>query len=65
MLLTEEGLNAIEKVADKKGRADTLLLVQVLREIRKLSALLEQQNHAGYSSDDGTNRACNCDDQQK
>lgn len=65
MLLSKEGLDAIERAADKRKSANTLLLVQVLREVRELSALLKQQNYTGYSGNDGTNRTCNCDEQQE
>lgn len=63
MYLSDEGLNAIEKAADKKRSPDTLLLVQILREVRELSAVLKQQNHARYGGDNGANRAYNCDNQ--
>jgi len=40
--LTDEGLETIEKSARKKENADTLLLVQILKEIRQVTALLRQ-----------------------
>jgi len=46
MIITSKGLDAIERAAEKKRSADTLLLVQVLKEVRQVAALLKQQNDA-------------------
>lgn len=45
MQISDEGLNAIEKTAEKMGNANTLLIVEVLRELRQLTTLVKQQNH--------------------
>lgn len=58
MLLSQEGLDAIERAAEKRRSADTLLLVQMLREVRELSALLKRQHHIScnisHNSSDGS-----------
>lgn len=43
MNLTEEGLNEIEKTADKHKNVTLLFLVQILRELRELKKLLNKK----------------------
>ena len=43
MHLTPDGLERIEQEAVKKRSADTLLLIQLLREVRELKELLKKQ----------------------
>ncbi|MDE5588214.1 MAG: hypothetical protein K2J60_03615 [Acetatifactor sp.] len=46
MFLTDQELDEIEKYADKKKKADILLIVQTLREVREMKALLEAHKDA-------------------
>ena len=41
MKITDEGLNAIEQYADKKKKADVLLLVQIMKEVREIKEVLQ------------------------
>lgn len=43
MNLTKEGLNEIEKTADKHKNITLLFLVQILRELRELKKLLNKE----------------------
>ncbi len=65
MLITDEGLNAIEQAAEKKRSADTLLLVQVLKEVRQVAALLKQQNDARNCGRNGADSPDNGNDAEE
>ncbi len=43
MHITEQGLQEIEKTADKHKNVNLLFMVQILREIRELKNLLEEK----------------------
>lgn len=65
MFLTDQGLEAIEQYADKKKKADILLMVQVLREVRELKTLLEAHqntcnccNNSTCSTNNSENKHC-------
>lgn len=46
MNLTDEGLNLVERQADKSHDGSTMFLCQILREIRELKQLLHQCKYA-------------------
>ncbi len=54
MHLTDEGLNEIEKVADKQKNVCLLFLIDIYR---MLKMLMEKQNDAGNGSNNGTSSA--------
>ncbi len=51
VLLTDEGLNSIEKVADKQKNVTLLFLIDIYR---MLKTLLKEQNNASNGSNSGT-----------
>lgn len=55
MYVTEQGLQEIEKTADKHKNVNLLFLVQILREIRELKCLLNEKQNTCDCSNDGTN----------
>ncbi len=50
MEITDEGLNQIERYADKKKDPQTMLICQCLREIRELKALIKEQDDNARNS---------------
>ena len=54
MHLTDEGLNSIEKVADKQKNVCLLFLIDIYR---MLKILVEKQNNTGNSGNYGTDSA--------
>lgn len=54
MRLTDQGLEEIEQYASKKKNANILLMIQVLKEVRELKALLNIHQDAGNCRDDGS-----------
>lgn len=62
MYISDEGLDLIEKAADKKKSAETLLLVQILKELRELSILMKQNNNSGYGCNNRTYSSDNSND---
>lgn len=52
MYLTDEGLKQIEHCANKKHDASTMLLVQVLQELRELKKLLNKPQNSSDSSNE-------------
>lgn len=60
MILSNDGLNQIEQYADKKKKADVLLLVQILKEVRELKELLNVLQNANNSSNNGTDSTDDC-----
>ena len=43
MYITEQGLQEIEKTADKHKNVNLLFMVQILREVRELKNLLKEK----------------------
>lgn len=63
MNLTDTGLDSVESYADKRHDATTMMLCQVLREIREIKRFLYQCNNAcdgcnnsAGSTDNGKNK---------
>ena len=59
--LSDSGLERIEKAAEKSKSTNTLLLVCLIREVRKLHSLLNENDDAGHGSDNGTDSTNNRD----
>ena len=53
MILTNQDLDAIEQYADKKKKADILLMIQTLKEVRQLKILLEKHHNTSNCCNDG------------
>lgn len=54
MNITDEGLNEIELYANRKKKADVLLLVQILKEIREVKKMLKQGENTCNCSNNST-----------
>ncbi len=54
MKLSDEGLNAIEEQADKTKNVNLMFLVQILKELREVRALLEIHQKPGNCGDDSS-----------
>lgn len=59
MYLTDQGLEEIEQYASEKKNANILLMIQILKEIRGLRALLNIHQDASNCRDDSSDRANN------
>lgn len=59
MYITDEGLNEIERCAEKGHNAKIMLMCQILREVRELDKKLQNINDASNS---GNNCTCGTDD---
>lgn len=62
MKLSEEGLNKIEHQADKMKDVNLMFLVQILKEMREIKALLEVNQNScdsGYNSSSSTDNSEN------
>lgn len=63
--ISDNGLEEIEKAAEKNGNASVMLLVLLIREVRELRKLLNKGDDAGNGSDYGTDSANNRDDRHE
>lgn len=62
MKLSEEGLNKIEHQADKMKDVNLMFLVQILKEMQEIKALLEVNQNScdsGYNSSSSTDNSEN------
>lgn len=59
MQLSQKGLCEIEHQADKKKNVNLMFLVQILREVREIKALLEIQEKSGNCGYDSAGGADN------
>lgn len=57
MYITDEGLKQVEHHADKKKDVSTMLMVQILREVRELKSLFKQTDDSSYGCDNSANSA--------
>ncbi len=57
MYLTDQGLEEIEQYASEKKNANILLMIQILKEIRELKALLNIHQDASNCRNDGSSCA--------
>lgn len=57
MNITDEGLDEIEQYANKKRKADVLLLVQVLKEVREVKEMLKQGKNTCNCGNNSTDSA--------
>lgn len=55
MHITEQGLQEIEKTADKHKNVNLLFMVQILREVRELKKLLEEKQDTCNCGNSRTN----------
>lgn len=63
MVITEEGLNRIERQAEKSHNAEIMLICHIIREIAEVKALLQEAqdasnggNHSASSANDSENK---------
>ncbi len=56
MEISDEGLNEIERCADELKNVTLSFQIQILKEIRELKVLFEQQNNR----DNGSGNTANC-----
>lgn len=59
LILSDEGLKLIEKQADKMKNVKLMFLVQILKELREVKALLKVHQDSGNCSNDCTGSADN------
>lgn len=61
LILSDEGLKQVEKQADKMKNVKLMFLVQILKELREVKALLKIHQDSGDCSDNST---CGADDRK-
>ena len=63
MYVSNEGLTAIERQADKQHNPEMMMLCQILRELRELKQLFQQSDSSCNGSNYGTSCTDDCENE--